>query len=440
MKSGWQWGHVSNLPIVHLTQDWQRRLSQYTRLYIGYSGGLDSTVLLSIVASCPELQSKVIAVHVHHGLSTHADNWVGHCQQFCRRLNVPCEVVRVAVTSGANLEERARIARYQAFDAFIENHDALLLAHHQNDQSETVLLNLFRGAGLDGLCAMPEERACGKGVLIRPLLHYPRQALSDYAQRNALQWIEDEMNADCEWSRVYLRQKIIPLLQTKWPNLSATVAASAQHCQEAKKALEDWMAQDCPEIRDKKLEITDGLQADSVRCTYLLRVWLKQHLQRPPSRACIQQIVKTVIFAGQDATPSLQIEDWTLRRYQQTLYLVQTQPNPPKNLLWHNFPQPIAWSEHQYVIATRDEQGIFIPHNSCIELKVREGGETLHWHGQTQSMKKLLQTWHIPPWQRACLPLVYVNGQLMAVPDYAQSDWLLSEGPGERYTMTTSRK
>lgn len=440
MKNGWQWVHVSNPPFVALSEDWRRRLSHYTHLYIGYSGGLDSTVLLSLIASYPELQSKVTAIHVHHGLSLHADDWVAHCQKYCQHLKVPCKVVRVDLESGANLEERARIARYQAFDTFISSQDALLLAHHQNDQCETVLLNLFRGAGLDGLSAMPEQRACGKGVLLRPLLHYPRQVLYNYAQCHALQWIEDGMNADCEWSRAYLRQKIIPLLQIKWPNLSATVAASAQHCQEAKNLLEAELSQNSPYLKDTKLEITDALQAEPTRCAHLVRIWLKQHLQRPPSRACIQQILKTVIFANQDAVPSMQIEAWTLRRYRQTLYLLAKQYMPAKSLHWKNFPQPIAWAPDLTVIATPDAQGITIPINSYVELKVREGGEMLHWHGQTQSVKKLLQTWRIPPWQRASLPLVYVNEQLMGIPDYAQSDFHLSDAPSERYTITTSPK
>ena len=440
MKNGWQWVLVTNLVLSQITQDWRKRLSQYTHLYIGYSGGLDSTVLLSVFASDPELHTKVRAIHVHHGLSQHADDWAEHCEQFCQRLKVSCDVIRVEVATGGNLEERARIARYQAFDSVITPHDALLLAHHQNDQSETVLLNLFRGAGLDGLSAMPEQRACGKGVLLRPFLQYPRQALYDYAQQHALGWIEDEMNTDCEWSRVFLRQKIMPLLQTKWPNLSATIAASAQHCQEANKLLNAELAHTRCDFKDKKMEITEDLQADPIRCAHLLRVWLKQHLQRSPSRACIQQVVKTVVFANQDAMPAMQIEKWTLRRYRQTLYLLAQSGLPVKNLHWKNFPQAIDWTSELSVIATPDPQGIAIPTHSFVELKVRQGGETLHWHGQTQSVKKLLQTWHIPPWQRAAMPLLYVNDHLVSIPDYAQSDLLLSDAPCERYTITTSQK
>lgn len=435
MTNGWQWGHV-NKSVIFLSRDWLQRLHQYTHLYIGYSGGLDSTVLLTVMSECPELRNKLIAVHVHHGLSPHADRWLEHCQQYCLDLDIPYISKRVDIVPGANLEERARIARYQVFEELMGCDDALLLAHHQNDQSETVLLNLLRGAGLDGLCAMPEQRACGAGVLLRPLLHHPRRALQDYANQHALQWIEDEMNTACEWSRVYLRQEIIPLLQVKWPNLIATVAAGAQHCQQAKQALETRMAVDCQDVSKRELSLTPDCLNDTVRCTYILRAWLKQHLRRPPSRACIQQILNTVILASPDATPCMQIEDLHLRRYKQTLYLVEAQDSQLQNMIWENFPQPLRWSQDLEVMAIPDtEQGIYIPKQGRIEVKTRQGGEKFHWHGQNQCLKKLFQQWQIPPWQRSILPLLYVNDHLMAVPGYAYSDLSLSIDPSERYTI-----
>ncbi len=437
MRSGWQWGPVIN-DVTGLSHAWRQRLSQYEHIYIGYSGGLDSTVLLTMVAACPELLQRITAIHVHHGLSSYADQWFDHCQQYCQRLGVTYKGIRVGVVPGANLEERARVARYQVFDDFVTTQDALLLAHHQNDQAETVLLNLLRGTGLDGLCAMPEQRVCGKGVLLRPLLQSPRQDVYEYAQRHGLQWIEDEMNAASEWSRGYLRQQIIPLLQVKWPNLVATVATSAQHCQQAKKALDAWIELDCPDLSQLKLEMTAELLADTVRCTQVLRAWLKYHGHRSPTHACIQQILQTVVHAGQDAMPNVQWEDWQVRRYRQTLYLVAANASMPQNLVWDNFPEPIAWTDNWFVVATPDPvHGTPISHASRIEVKVRTGGESLHWHGQTQCLKKLFQSWLIPPWDRTQWPLVYVNDQLRVVPDYAQSDLLLSDDPSERYTIST---
>lgn len=423
---------------VELNEMWQHRLNAYAHLYIGYSGGLDSTVLLTMVASYPELAQRCTAIHVHHGLSPAADEWFEHCQQYCQQLGVRFQGVRVHVKPGANLEERARTARYHVFDTCVTEQDALLLAHHQNDQAETVLLNLCRGTGLEGLCAMPEQRRCGKGVLGRPLLHYTRQSLLDYAQQHHLQWVEDEMNQSSDWSRSYLRQHIIPLLQKKWPNLVTNIAHAAQHCQQAKAIVDTWVISDDIDVSSPHLALQAELLADHVRCTHVLRAWLKYHLQRAPTRDCIQEVLRTVVYARPDATPCMQWEDWQLRRYRQTLYLISTHEQKPKNLVWECFPEPIEWIKNWFVIATPDPlHGIAIPRDSRIELKLRTGGETLHWHGQTQSLKKLLQTWHIPPWRRAQLPLLYVNAQFTAVPDYAQSDLLLSEDPSERYTVST---
>lgn len=437
MKNGWQWGLV-NKTMVLLNRDWIQRLNQYTHLYVGYSGGLDSTVLLTLLASYPELHDKVTAVHVHHGLSPNADQWLKHCEQYCLDLGIACKSKRIHLSHGANLEERARMARYQVFEELLGVRDALLLAHQQNDQSETVLLNLFRGSGLDGLCAMPEQRAFGAGVVLRPLLQYQRQTLQDYAQQQSLSWIEDEMNLECEWSRVYLRQEIIPLLQKKWPNLITTVAAGAQHCQQAKHILDQWVTLEGPDLTKRQLTFTSDWIADPIRYTHILRAWLKHHLQRPPSRNDIQQILNTVLLASPDAMPCIRLEHFLLKRYQQTLYLVENKTIPLQTIIWDNFPQPILWAKQIVVMATPDaKQGIKIPLHSRIELKMRQGGETLHWHGQTQCLKKLMQQWQIPPWQRSEMPLVYVNDHLMAIPNYAYSDFSLYTDPCERYTITT---
>lgn len=437
MKNGWRWV-LGNKVTADLSLDWQRRLNQYSHLYIGYSGGLDSTVLLTAVAACPDLYSKITAIHVHHGLSPHAETWLAHCQQYCQNLGIPCKTVRVNVSRGANLEERARLARYQAFASYIEQNDALLLAHHQNDQTETVLLNLFRGAGIDGLAAMPEERALEKGVVLRPFLQTPRQKLFDYAQQHALCWIEDEMNRSSEWSRSYLRQHIIPLLQSKWPNLNAAVSRTAMHCQEAKYLLTDNVESGNIDLSARQLFLNTDWYTHPIRCTHVLRAWLKRHLHHSPSRAVMQQIMQTIILAKPDAMPQLQLEQWILRRYRHSLFLTQAFEPTPQNLVWINFPEPILWQNNQYIVAIRDDTyGISIPNQSQIEVKCRQGGEHIRWHGQTQSLKKLFQAWQLPPWERLHYPLVYVNGELAAIPNHAHSDIFLSLNHNERYTITT---
>ncbi|MCR9192067.1 MAG: tRNA lysidine(34) synthetase TilS [Gammaproteobacteria bacterium] len=423
-----------------LTQQWQERLQDFDHLYVGYSGGLDSTVLLTLLAACPLLQAKITAVHVHHGLSAHADDWLAHCEDYTRRLNVAFVAERVMIASTANLEERARQARYQVFTNLLQENTALVLAHHQEDQAETVLLNILRGAGVDGLSAMPEQRECGQGVLFRPLLHCARALLQSYADLESLVWIEDEMNASRDWSRTYLRHEVMPLLRATWPDATARIAATAQHCQQAKRNLEVLAAHDLPHIQERTLHYTPALLADHDRFSNVLRLWLKTHLGQVPSADHLQHIINNVIMAKEDATPCFRFERFSLYRYRQTLYLEEKNAEIAESYLWKTFPEPLSWSEHIMIQATPDQEGILIPKHARIELRCRQGGERFRWHGQTKTVKALMQDWRIPPWQRQNIPLLYVNDVLISIVGYAISDFCLSGEVGERYTIKLTSK
>ncbi|PJD93679.1 MAG: tRNA lysidine(34) synthetase TilS [Legionella sp.] len=425
---------------MSLLQNWQQRLIQYEQLYVGLSGGLDSTVLLDAVSACPALKDKITAIHVHHGISSHADQWLVHCEQYCQRIGVPIVTHRVAIGLGANLEERARDARYQVFESYLNQNAALLLAHHQDDQSETVLLNLLRGAGIDGLSAMGEERVCGQGVVLRPFLQYPRATLELYARTHTLEWVEDETNGSDQWSRSYLRHYIMPLLKEKWPGATATIATAAAHCQQAKVNLEALAWLDHPQMALKTLQCTPEVLARPDRLQNVLRVWLKCHVQQALSTEQLRQIIDTVLFAREDATPCVRIQHLVIRRYRQRLYLCDEKNLVVSDQIWQNFPNPLRLFQHSYLMAQPDPSGISIPENSQIEIKYRRGGEQFHWRGQTKCLKKLFQDWKIPPWERAHVPLLYVNDCLMAVIGYAVTDLILFLGPSERYTMVLNRE
>lgn len=424
-----------------LDVDWQQRLAQYKQVYVGLSGGLDSTVLLSNVAACVALKPKITVIHVHHGLSANADQWLTHCERYCQHLGVSFVAQRVSVPPGANLEERARNARYQVFTSYLGEDSALLLAHHQDDQSETVLLNLLRGAGIDGLSAMLQEHECGQGVVLRPFLSYPRDTLEKYARAHALQWVDDETNVSDQWSRSYLRHHIMPLLKQKWPGASTTIATGATHCQQAKRNLEALAWLDHPQMALKTLQCTPQVLAMPDRLQNVLRVWLKFHLRQAPSTEQLRQIIETVLFARQDAIPCVHIQQFVIRRYRHCLYLCcDKEYLPASDHVWVDFPNTLVLSPHTCLQAIPDPCGLHIPHNSRIEIKFRQGGEQLHWRGQTKCLKKLFQEWKIPPWQRAHVPLLYVNGYLMAVIGYAVTDLLLFPDHSERYTMLLNRE
>lgn len=208
---------------------------------IAFSGGLDSTVLLHLLAHLAKTENlpALSALHIHHGLQAAADAWPEHCQSVCDALGVPLHVVRVQVQRGASLERAARDARYGAFVDATQVDDVLLTAQHQDDQAETLLFRLLRGAGVRGLSGMPNQRPVGRGLLVRPLLAVTRAELEAYATENHLNWIEDPSNQDRQFSRNYLRHQVFPVLTERWPQAMASMARSASHLNEAQALLNE---------------------------------------------------------------------------------------------------------------------------------------------------------------------------------------------------------
>ena len=213
---------------------------------IAFSGGLDSTVLLHLLADLAktELLPALSAIHIHHGLQTAADAWPQHCQVVCDALGVPLLIERVKVQPGASLERAARDARYAVFSAQTLANDVLLTGQHRDDQAETLLFRLLRGAGVRGLSGMPQQRPVGQGTLIRPLLAVTRAELERYAQAHSLSWIEDPSNQHRQFSRNYLRHQVMPALSERWPQAQANMARSAAHLRDAQGLLDELAQMD----------------------------------------------------------------------------------------------------------------------------------------------------------------------------------------------------
>ncbi|MDP1604751.1 MAG: tRNA lysidine(34) synthetase TilS [Legionella sp.] len=421
-----------------LTDDWLERLRSCNRLFIAYSGGLDSTVLLHALVREPLLVKKISAVHVNHGLSDNADTWNVHCQQMCDTLNVPLIVRKVSINRSANVEAQARTARYAVFRSLVDENDGLLLGHHLNDQAETVLLQLFRGAGVGGLAAMAGMKKFAKGQIFRPFLHLSRQSLSTYAMNHHLSWINDESNTDCNFSRNFLRHDVIPLLQTRWPGVMTNLARTASHCRDAQKQLNDLAAIDYPALDESrnKLLIMPLKSLSYSRINNVLQSWLKKNAVRMPDTATFNRLVPEVILAKQNADPEIAWDGYCVRRYQETLYLLKkTHENQRAPVEWLSFPKPLLLSSGT-LCASLSKQGVTLPPKSTIQIRFRQGGEVFCWHGQTKSLKKLLQEWQIPPWQRDHIPLVYINEQLAAVVGYAVSDIFYNASSGNTYQIT----
>lgn len=424
-----------------LNTEWTTRLSEFTQLIVGFSGGLDSTVLLHLLASHSSLRHKLLAVHVNHGISEYASSWQSHCEQFSQNLGINFLSRSVQFNRSANIEEEARMARYEVFSSFLTTSDCLMLAHHRDDQAETLLLQLLRGAGVDGLAAMAEVSLLGLGAVARPFLAHSREELESYAAHHQLKWIEDESNQDIKYSRNYLRHLIMPLLLKKWPGVVGNLARTASHCQQAKANLDELALSDHPEllVANRALFIEPLKKLSMERITNVLRVWLKRNQIQLPATAIFQRLIHEVINASADATPLVSWNEIEIRRYQNYLYVDKKKAiNLPPSLEWAEFPSPLVLTDYNlHLIAKKASSGLLIPQKSKVVIRFRQGGEHFCWHGQTRQLKKLFQEWAIPPWCRDTIPLIYIDNQLAAVVGYAVSDLFYSDNSSPTWQLLT---
>lgn len=301
-------------------------LSPTTRYWVGFSGGMDSHVLLDLVVEAFS-DSNVVeigAVHVHHGLSVHADAWVSHCERVCAALKVPLVVLWVDATplEGESPEEVARIVRLKAWEDFLEEGQALLLAHHQDDQAETILLRLFRGAGPLGLGGMQSKTHLAKHEVLRPLLEYSKQDLIDYAKARGLEWIEDDSNTQERFDRNFLRHAILPHLRARWPRVVRSVSRAGALCLETATAVQILAREDFDKVQGSlkgSLSVKKLLLLDPIRRRGVIRCWLNFLGFLAPSRDHIERIDREVLKAQSGAKPRLKMGDYEVRRFKDEL-------------------------------------------------------------------------------------------------------------------------
>jgi len=299
-----------------------------THFLIGFSGGLDSTALLSLVKKLSEkrLHLSLRAIHIHHGLSPNADTWTTHCQQLCEQFAIPLIIEKVKVEMHNGIEAGAREARYRAISTHIQPDEYLITAHHLNDQTETFFLALKRGAGLQGLGAMQKESQLFGMTILRPLLSFSRNELEDYVQQENLSWVEDESNQDNHYDRNFLRNQILPEIRQRWGHFDYAVQRAAQHCFEQQQLINELL-QTCFEqhlLEDQKqFSLVNFLGYSSQKQTALLRMWLAKNQIAMPTQVQLAHIIDDVIKAKADATPQFQLGEHIIRRYQQRLYLTE---------------------------------------------------------------------------------------------------------------------
>lgn len=413
------------------------------RYCVAFSGGVDSHVLLhALVQIRAQLPTQAIqAIHVNHGLHPDAAQWARHCGLVCADLGVCFEQHSLDLTpgKGTSLEAHARDARYACFARQMQPGDLLLLAHHQDDQAETLLLQLMRGSGVKGLAAMPDYTHFAAGALARPLLHQLREDLLDYAITWQLPWIEDPSNQDTGFDRNYLRHVVLPVMRQRWPSVNATLARAARHQAEADELLMLLAEQDMGPAADAErmtlpLSVLQPLPV--ARQRNLLRYWLHNICHLPlPSAVQLQRILDEMLTAAVDTSPMVHWPGAQVRRYRDLLYAMP--PLPTIEAAWQQ-----DWDLRE---------ALTLPTGACLRAQqvngqglsraklahgvrvcFRQGGERCRLPGRTHhhELKKLFQGWGVPPWCRDRVPLIFAGDELVQVVGYTVCESLLA-APGE---------
>ena len=416
---------VSRQLAIVLSEFLATRWRKGVRLCVALSGGRDSVVLLHALhclSAAATVPVSLSAIHVHHGLSPDADVWAEFCADFCVRLGVPLAIIPVDVPRdrGEGLEAAARRARHAVFAGV--DADWLALAHHRDDQAETVLLNLLRGAGVAGAAGMLPERQQANGpVLIRPLLDVSRRLLEGYAQEQGLAWIDDESNDNVHFRRNFLRHEILPRLTDLFPGTSAALSRAAGHFAEGSHLLDDLARIDRAASLGSSGRISlAGFNALSpARARNLLRfVWVESGFRAPDAR-WIDEALRQFARSGPLSETCLSTVDGELRVYRGELYFCAHSTQPElRNIVWNGEPE-LPWAGGKLRFVTLSGAGIrreSLPTGS-VSIRSRQGGERLQpdTRRPRRTLRNLLQEAGIPPWERARLPYLWCGDRLVWV-------------------------
>lgn len=409
------------------------------RICVALSGGLDSTVLLDLFVQPDCAPVALRAVHVDHQLQPESHTWIDACAATCLARDVPLASLTVAVarTPGASPEALAREARYAALAGALAVDEVLVTGHHADDQAETVLLQMLRGAGPDGLAAMPAVRPFGGGIHWRPLLPFDRAAIDDYARERCLEWVEDPTNAAPDFDRNFLRQRVMPALQERWPSMSRTLARSAGHSAAAGRLLSEVADLDLTTLaRGDRLDLR-GLRALSAdRQANALRRWIAVNGRPSPDSRHLGRILTEVLEARRDSRARVEWHGGGVRRFRDTLHLFV--PGEEAR------PVPRAWGSSEVLdlgaglgaLALEPVVGDGVAASLIdagpVDVRWRRGGERIRpGRGcRNRRLKSLFQEAGVLPWMRDRVPLVYAAGDLVAVGDL----WLAGDriaGPDE---------
>ncbi len=399
------------------------------KIVLALSGGVDSRVMLHLLHefSCHNPQQSVIAVHVHHGISPNADEWAKKCSKWCQESNIPfyLEKVDLGDTQGKSLEQVARTARYEALKHYIGSGDVLLTGQHSDDQLETFLLALKRGSGPKGLAGMAECLSFGEGFLLRPLLKVTRRDIEEYANFHQLEWVNDESNADVKYERNFIRHKITPLLESRWPQIRTSVQRSAELCARQEQLIELLLAEELPQLlrENDSLDIGELKKKPDLVRSQLIRFWLSSLNVPMPSKKHLAMIWSEVALAKGDANPLLRLENKQIRRFDGRLFCIDTYNDISDwgSDISINSVLSLPEGLGNIVVKEQPDSGSLSAKLSEHPLKIIFNPESLtatpeNRHGN-KTLKYWFQEYRVPSWLRRRTPILMSGNKVVAVAD-----------------------
>jgi tRNA(Ile)-lysidine synthase len=391
-----------------------------TNLIIAYSGGIDSTVLLDALIRSG-LKNQLHVVHIDHQLCPQSKSWGDFCMRTCNRYDIPFTLEKIiSPIPTTNMEHHARIARYTLLKKHLSNDKAILITGHQlDDQIETFFINLMRGSGIEGLSAMSEFNKSNSYIHYKPLLSISRTQIQQYASNHQLSWIIDPSNIATKHTRNALRKQLIPVLKQLCPSYQKTIIRSITHIKNQHLLNEE-------RLKSFNLSHKNCLSIQQLRIlepqhrALILRSWLKKTGDYLPSKKKLEEILKQCLSASIDKQPSFKHGSNTIKRYKNSLYLI------PNTTIQLATPMTLTFDrlkDHQQIICCKRKGLGLLKLNQTSELTIcyRKGGERIHIYGSLghRPLKKLFQDWHIPPWMRHLIPLIYYKNELISIPGYA---------------------
>lgn len=408
-------------PAERLTTILSEHAPHRTGVVIAFSGGPDSTLLLHLAAeNLP--RRRVRALHIHHGWHADADAWANHCQRVARGLGLRCDDVRVdaGATRGEGPEAAAREARYEALGERLRDGEVLLTAHHRDDQAETLVLALLRGGGVHGWAGMPVRRTLGKGLHLRPWLDIPRERLQAGLHRRGIEALDDPANADTDYDRVWLRERVLPVLRERHGEVDATLARAAAQAGEAAAGVDSLAAHDfvtCRGTRTATLDCAALATLPAFRQRALLRWWVHREGLPRPGAARLESLRRQLEGAAADRNPHVAWPGGEVRRWRGEAWALAPAPalDPDAVYDWTDPRQPLDLPHRRIEPAALEALAGSIDENSRVQIRFRQGGERLPCHDGKGSvaLKRWLADNGIPPWERDRIPLVYVDDKLI---------------------------